>query len=92
MTVGIERTSLVLRLIASHQRSGIGLTKLAKTLSLEVPTAHRVLKELEIARMVQRDADKRYRLGSLMLELGVTASKRGLKALWRDDTSMSRIA
>ena len=73
MTVGIERTSLVLRLIASHQRSGIGLTKLAKTLSLEVPTAHRVLKELEIARMVQRDADKRYRLGSLMLELGVTA-------------------
>ena len=73
MAFGIQRTSLVLRLIASQQRNGIGLTKLAKTLSLEVPTAHRVLKELEMARMVQRDANKRYHLGSLMLELGVTA-------------------
>jgi DNA-binding IclR family transcriptional regulator len=73
MTFGIQRTSLVLRLIASQQRNGIGLTKLAKTLSLEVPTAHRVLKELETVRMVQRDTKKKYRLGSLLLELGATA-------------------
>lgn len=73
MICGTERTSLVLRLVASQQRNGIGLTQLAKTLNLKVPTAHRVLNELEAVRMVQRDANKKYRLGSLMLELGVTA-------------------
>jgi DNA-binding IclR family transcriptional regulator len=73
-TQSIERTSLVLRLIAANQRSGLSLTEIADRTQLEVPTAHRMLKCLVDERLVERGvADRRYKLGSLTLELGLAA-------------------
>jgi len=48
---------------------------IARTLSMEPPTAHRVLKCLAEERVLRRDSEtKRYHLGPLIFELGIVAT------------------
>jgi DNA-binding IclR family transcriptional regulator len=76
-TQSIERALLLLREIAAHNRGGSRLLDLATRTGLQRPTVHRMLKCLASENMVQQDADShRYYLGSMVFELGLTATPR----------------
>jgi len=76
-TQSIERALLLLREIAAHNRGGSRLLDLATRTALQRPTVHRMLKCLAAESMVQQDADShRYFLGSMVFELGLTATPR----------------
>jgi DNA-binding IclR family transcriptional regulator len=76
-TQSIERALLLLREIAAHNRSGSRLLDLATRTALQRPTVHRMLKCLAAENMVQQDGDThRYYLGSMVFELGLTATPR----------------
>jgi DNA-binding IclR family transcriptional regulator len=76
-TQSIERALLLLREIAAHNRGGSRLLDLATRTSLQRPTVHRMLKCLAAENMVQQDGDShRYYLGSMVFELGLTATPR----------------
>ncbi len=69
----LRRAHDMLRLLALHAREGMRLSDIASTLSLEPPTAHRILQGLVQERMAVQDVDKRYNLGPALYELGMTA-------------------
>jgi DNA-binding IclR family transcriptional regulator len=72
----IRRIGDILRFIAARNRVGARLTDIATALSLEPPTAHRLLQGLAGGRMVRFDAaTKLYRLGPELYELGMTAAE-----------------
>lgn len=76
-TQSIERSLLLLREIAAHNRAGSRLLDLAARTGLQRPTVHRMLKCLAAENMVQQDPDShRYFLGSMVFELGLTAAPR----------------
>ena len=76
-TQSIERALLLLREIAAHNRGGSRLLDLATRTGLQRPTVHRMLKCLAAENMVQQDGDThRYYLGSMVFELGLTATPR----------------
>jgi DNA-binding IclR family transcriptional regulator len=76
-TQSIERSLLLLREIAAHNRGGSRLLDLATRTGLQRPTVHRMLKCLAAENMVQQDGDShRYYLGSMVFELGLTATPR----------------
>jgi len=76
-TQSIERSLLLLREIAAHNRGGSRLLDLATRTGLQRPTVHRMLKCLAAENMVQQDPDShRYFLGSMVFELGLTAAPR----------------
>lgn len=76
-TQSIERSLMLLREIAAHNRSGSRLLDLATRTGLQRPTVHRMLKCLAAENMVQQDSDShRYFLGSMVFELGLTAAPR----------------
>jgi hypothetical protein len=76
-TQSIERALLLLREIAAHNRGGSRLLDLATRTGLQRPTVHRMLKCLAADNMVQQDGDShRYYLGSMVFELGLTATPR----------------
>jgi DNA-binding IclR family transcriptional regulator len=76
-TQSIERALLLIREIAAHNRGGSRLLDLATRTGLQRPTVHRMLKCLTQEGMVQQDPDThRYYLGSMVFELGLTASPR----------------
>jgi DNA-binding IclR family transcriptional regulator len=76
-TQSIERALLLLREIAAHNRGGSRLLDLATRTGLQRPTVHRMLKCLAAENMVQQDGDShRYYLGSMVFELGLTATPR----------------
>src|SRR5215475_8259727 len=76
-TQSIERALLLLREIAAHNRGGSRLLDLATRTGLQRPTVHRMLKCLASENMVQQDGDThRYYLGSMVFELGLTATPR----------------
>lgn len=76
-TQSIERALLLLREIAAHNRAGSRLLDLATRTGLQRPTVHRMLKCLAAENMVQQDGDShRYYLGSMVFELGLTATPR----------------
>jgi DNA-binding IclR family transcriptional regulator len=72
----LRRSHDILRLLALHAREGLRLSDVAATLSLEPPTAHRILQGLVQERMAVQDAGKRYHLGPALYELGMTAGAR----------------
>lgn len=76
-TQSIERSLMLLREIAAHNRSGSRLLDLATRTGLQRPTVHRMLKCLAAENMVQQDLDShRYFLGPMVFELGLTAAPR----------------
>lgn len=65
----------ILKLIASNE-SGARLTDIAHEMQLETPTAHRLLKTLTSQGLLVKDEQTlRYRLGSLIFELGLVAKR-----------------
>jgi DNA-binding IclR family transcriptional regulator len=76
-TQAIERASLLIRLIASHSRSGLLVGEIAALVTLERTTVHRILKCLVSEGLAMRAADThRYFLGPLAFELGLAAAPR----------------
>jgi DNA-binding IclR family transcriptional regulator len=74
-TQALQRASLLLRLIASHGRSGVRLSDVVKESGLEHPTVHRILKGLMAEGLVMQAAEsRRYFLGPLVFELGLAAT------------------
>jgi DNA-binding IclR family transcriptional regulator len=91
-TQSIQRASLLVRLIASSNRTGVRLAELVRDSRLERPTARRILKCLAAEGMVLQDeASHRYFLGPLAFELGLAAAPRfNLRELCRG--SVQRVA
>lgn len=72
----LDRTFQILDILADDGL-GQGVTELAEKLSLHKSTAHRLIMVLESSRYVERDgATGKYRLGSRILELGLSALSR----------------
>lgn len=69
----VERTCLILRELGRHGPSGARLIDLTERSGLSRPTVHRILSTLTAERFVERAADRRYRLASMMYELGLNA-------------------
>lgn len=64
-----------LRLVAAQAPHGMRLVDLAALMDLERPTAHRLLKALTLEGMlVQSAKTRRYSLGPLLFELGISAT------------------
>ncbi|WP_353235786.1 IclR family transcriptional regulator [Diaphorobacter ruginosibacter] len=73
----VQRVALLLRLVASGQRSGLRLADLYRAAGLERPTVHRLLQALVAERLLRQDADtRRYYLGPAMYEMGLAASPK----------------
>lgn len=70
-TVG--RAILLLRIIASSQARNLRLVDIAAMASLDKSTAQRLLRRLELERLLTRDPARGYRLGPLLYELGLAA-------------------
>lgn len=76
-TQTISRAVRVLQLIAVHAPDGMRLVDLAQQMALERPTAHRLLKVLTLeGLLVQDPKTRRYSLGPLLFELGISAAHR----------------
>jgi DNA-binding IclR family transcriptional regulator len=76
-TQGIQRAVTVLRELAAHEQFGLRLVDLATSLGLERPTVHRILKGLVAEGMVRQEAaTRRYHLGHLVYELGLSVQPR----------------
>jgi DNA-binding IclR family transcriptional regulator len=74
-TQAIRRVVNVLKTLAQHQEDGLRFVDVARLCALEEPTAHRMLKALVAEGMVARDdRGRRYRLGTLVFELGLVAA------------------
>lgn len=71
----MHRTFQILRTLAVHQREGMRITHLAKSLAMTPATAHRLLQGLVQEGMVEQDA--RNKLYRLSLELFCLASQAG---------------
>lgn len=72
----IYRAVAVLKGIADRNRQGTGMTELAAATGLTGPTVHRILKTLTDVGLALQQADKRYALGPLVYDLGLTAAPR----------------
>ena len=74
-TQTIGRAIRALRLVASQASGDMRLVDLAEQMALERPTAHRLLKALTVEGMlVQHPRTRRYSLGPLLFELGISAT------------------
>jgi len=72
----LDRAFQILGRIADEE-AGVSLPEIAKGLHLHKSTAHRLLMALEAARFIERTPDTgRYRLGSRVMELGLSAVSR----------------
>ncbi|WP_159075125.1 IclR family transcriptional regulator [Celeribacter baekdonensis] len=69
----VERTCLILRELGRHGPRGARLIDLTQRSRLSRPTVHRILATLCAENFVQRTEDRRYRLSSVMYELGLNA-------------------
>jgi DNA-binding IclR family transcriptional regulator len=69
----LDRTFQIFDILAGGE-TGHGVTEIAEQLKLHKSTAHRLIMVLESSRYVERDgATGKYRLGSRILELGLSA-------------------
>lgn len=76
-TQSVERAILILREIAARGGRGWGLRDLARQCELDPGTTHRILKCLVDQRLVrQAGSDRRYLLGPLNFELGLSVPHR----------------
>ncbi len=74
-TQTIHRCATLLRLITTHQRTGMRLVDLYQSVGLTRPTTHRILQALVAEGFIRQDEkSKRYFLGGLVYEMGVAAS------------------
>lgn len=81
----------LLKQIAEHHPSGILLNTLAQTAGLDRTTAYRLACSLVESGLVERDANKVYRLGLEAMQLGLAAMK-GAPILDRCRPFMQRLA
>jgi DNA-binding IclR family transcriptional regulator len=65
----LERTFALLDVLASHQ-DPVSLKEISERTGLHPSTAHRILNDLSIGRLVERPEAGNYRLGMRLLELG----------------------
>lgn len=73
----VTRAIQALKLIAAQPVEGARLVDVAYLLGLERPTAHRLLQALTAEGMlVQHKASRRYSLGAVVFELGLSAAHR----------------
>ena len=71
----LKRGVLLLKLLATAGSRGLPLSEIAAKSGMPHPTAHRVLRQLGVERLIERHEElKRYRLGPLAFELGVAGS------------------
>lgn len=76
-TQSIDRTILVLKCLAARNQSGAGMSDVATATGLEPSTAHRILKALlESGLVLQQRSNRRYFLGPVIYDLGLTAAPR----------------
>lgn len=74
-TQSVQRAAMLLRIIASHNRTGLRVVDLCELTGLRRPTVHRLLQCLANEKLVTRNMRTRnYHLGQLLYELGVTAA------------------
>lgn len=72
----LDRTFQILDILSSDGM-GQGITELAEKLQLHKSTTHRLIMVLESSRYVEKDAaNGKYRLGSRIIELGLSALSR----------------
>lgn len=73
----LRRAMTLLRLITTHNRTGLRLTDLHRMSGIEKPTVHRILQGLLGEGMVRQESSgKRYFLGVAMYEMGLAAAPR----------------
>jgi len=76
-TQSIQRAARLLRELAARNRQGMRLIDVAHSSGLQRPTVHRMLKCLAAESLVSQDPQsRRYFLGPLVFELGITAGPR----------------
>lgn len=76
-TQALRRAMALLRLITTHNRTGLRLTDLHRMSEIEKPTVHRILQGLLSEGMLRQDVtSKRYFLGTAMYEMGLAAAPR----------------
>src|SRR5512140_1956368 len=74
-TQSIQRAAMLVRVIASRNRSGLRLSEVVQHAHLERSTARRILKCLVAEGLVTQDEEsRRYFLGPLVFELGLAAA------------------
>ncbi|WP_460274338.1 IclR family transcriptional regulator [Celeribacter sp. ULVN23_4] len=69
----VERTCLILRELGRYGPRGARLIDMTERSNLSRPTVHRILSTLTAERFVERTSNRRYRLSSMMYELGLNA-------------------
>ncbi len=73
----LHRSFSILRFLATKGGRGGALTEIARHVELPHPTTHRLLQQLIAEGMVtQLDNERRYALGSLAFELGLSAAQK----------------
>lgn len=73
----IHRAAQILTAVARRSESGIGLSELARRTELPHPTARRILLGLMQEHLVAQDPEtRRYKLGPLIFELGLSAPQQ----------------
>lgn len=84
----IYRAVAVLKAVAERNRAGSSLTELSAATGLTVPTVHRMLRAFsESGLTFQQSNDRRYFLGPLIYDLGLTAAPRfDLQSLYKKTT------
>jgi DNA-binding IclR family transcriptional regulator len=71
----LERAFQILDVLA-EEGSGATLLEIAAAVDLHKSTAHRLLMVLESARFIERNGTGKYRIGSRVMELGLSAASR----------------
>lgn len=69
----VERTCAILREMGRYGQRGARLLDITQRTGISRPTVHRILTTLTAEGFVQRTGDRRYRLSSMMYELGLAA-------------------
>lgn len=88
----MRRAVQVLKILAEHQEAGLRFVDVAALCELQQPTAHRLLRALQVEQLVERDAaSRRYRLGPLTFELGMAAAPQ-FDLLEMSNASLRRLA
>lgn len=76
-TQSIQRAALLLRLLTTHNRTGMRLVDLYRRAKLVRPTAHRILQGMIAEGWVAQNQDsKQYFLGPALYEMGLAAAPR----------------
>lgn len=69
----VERVASILRAISTQGSAGARLKDIAVDTGIARPSVHRLLSELAAVAYVTQGADKRYRLGTALFSLGLSA-------------------